>query len=419
MNYRYNLNISNLFNYLLLVIAMFPLIGMRITVMIIILWCLISLIIGIKEKLYKNFFSQWKSLLFLGSYYLLSVISFILFSENEHEGIKDLETKASFLIFPLFFYLSRDRIKTKMLFYSLLSFAISNLILALYVWGLIFNEGIMNLLERDTYYHPVFRAIFGDTLGIHLPYLGLLFGFSIIIFVYTIATKLKRNSHKLLLSFGIMVLLVSMFIFSARMAIFATIMALSFYYISREWKNKRRIIVFFGLCSVLIFSLSLLPPIKRRIDSLKNIEFKLPDASQKAHQVNFRYGVYYCSKNILEEHWLLGLGQGSVQDMLDKCYDNFDYKGFDNFKVQKYNSHNQYLNEWMTHGILGLLFFLFYLGYCFRSGDLLYKSFILLFSIALLTENLFEREVGVVFFSFFNTFFFIKNMNKEQRSIKE
>jgi O-antigen ligase len=403
---------TNIFNYLLIVIAMFPLLGMKITIIFIILWCIFSSFIGIREKLYLNFFKDRKSFIFLIGYYLMAIISFLFVSENMYEASKDLETKASFLIFPIFFYLCRTKLNKKLLKNTLLSFSISNIFLALYIWTLIFNKGIFDLFENDTYYHPLFREIFKSNTDIHLPYLGLLFGFSIIILVNFLITKNRVNKIKALLVFGVFVLLLSMFIFSARMAILSTFISFLFYSFYKVKSNRKKII--FLLIAIFIgVSLGLLPPIKRRIIGFSNTELKLPDSTQKSHEVNFRYGIYYCAKNVIKENWLMGVGLGSVQDKLDHCYDNFNYRGYDDFKNRQYNTHNQYLNAWISYGVFGLLFLFFYLGYSFYKGDLLQKSFILLFSIALLTESLFEREIGVMVFSFFNNFFFVQKYSEQ------
>ena len=381
---------------------------MRFTILLIIAFCILVIAFVFQDKLYKIGFKDWRILLFLSSYYLLGILSFVLFTTDRHEGLKDLETKASFLVFPVFLYLYRSKLNIKNLDYILGSFVVANVIVAIHVWVLILNKGFFKIMESDNFYNPVFRKMFSETTNIHLPYLGLLFGFSCLILTHFLIKA--NNKKKLFLVVLIGLLLVSMFIFSARMAIAATAIATVFYLVS--FLNKKAIIIVSASILVIFVMLSFLSPVKRRIQEIVDTELVKPNNSQNPSKVNFRYGIYYCSKEILKDHWLLGLGIGSVQNELNKCYEGFDYRSYDDFLVKNYNSHNQYLNAWMSYGVFGLLLILFYLGYSFMGASILHKSFIFIFTLALLTENLFEREIGVMLFAFFNTLFVLLKSKK-------
>lgn len=415
MNYLYkNISFKKVFNYLLVVIAMFPLLGMRIVVYIIGIWCLVALISIIKHKVYRVFSFDRKELIILCSHFLLMII-FFLFTEDTTEALKNIERKVSFIIFPTFLFLAIDLFEKKTIKRVLFAFLSSNVILAIYIWFLILNKGFIHMLQIDNHYNPVFRNIFSKTTGIHLPYLGLLYGFSGVILMHYLSTLKLRIITKILMIFLMIFLLFSMIIFSARMAIFAFIAAMSYYLFTIISRRNATIIIAFILLS--ITALSFLPPIKRRVQEITEMKFVLPNKEQKSDNVNFRYAIYFCSLETIKENWLLGLGLGSVQKELDKCYKRFDYNSnFDDFAVKQYNSHNQYLNEWMTYGIIGLFSILFFLFYCFKNNDLLYRSFLIMIMLALLTENLFEREIGIVFFTFFNTLFFVRNRKKAERT---
>lgn len=395
---------KKVYNFLIILIAAFPLIGMRTETYIITSWCLFCIILTFKTRSYNLVLKDKKSFLILNSYYLMALLSFFIFSLDSHQALKDLETKSLFIIFPTIFYFSKDFINKKTLGRALLSFASSNIVLAAYVWVVIFKKGFMGMLKLDHHYNPVFRNVFSNTTQVHLPYLGLLFGFSCVIMIHFL---LKNKTHyilRIIISFSIFLLLFSMTIFSARMAIFATIISSLMLYRSL---NKKQIIIGLASVSIIVLILFFLPPSKRRISELSQTEFVLPNKTQSSKNVNFRYGIYYCSMEVIKSNWLFGLGLGNVQNKLDQCYQGFDYENFDDFGVRKYNSHNQYLNAWLTYGILGLGVFLYFLYYSFSKTTILHKSFLVLSLLALLTENLFEREIGVMLFTFFNTLFFV------------
>ena len=68
---------------------------------------------------------------------------------------------------------------------------------------------------------------------------------------------------------------------------------------------------------------------------------------------------------------------------------------------------NQYIDFFIKYGIFGIFGFILFLFWGIRNNYILYKIFLLIFLISLLTENILDRQVGIVFFSYFNSIFFI------------
>ena len=132
---------KKVYNFLIILVAAFPLIGMRTEIYIITTWCLFSIILTFKNRSYNLVLKDKKSFLILNSYYLMALLSFFIFSFDSHQALKDLETKALFIIFPTIFYFSQDFINKKTLGTALLSFASSNIVLApwvLNIGGIVF-----------------------------------------------------------------------------------------------------------------------------------------------------------------------------------------------------------------------------------------------------------------------------------------
>lgn len=126
---------------------------------------------------------------------------------------------------------------------------------------------------------------------------------------------------------------------------------------------------------------------------------------------------------VLSRHPVLGVGTGDVRDELLKKYHKKELKPATRMKS---NAHSQYLQIYLAAGIPGLLILLA----CFAAGlyvalkynNLLYFLFILLFSFHVLVESLFERQAGVVFFSFFNSLLFIfyfRNKHETDKRLKD
>jgi hypothetical protein len=104
-------------------------------------------------------------------------------------------------------------------------------------------------------------------------------------------------------------------------------------------------------------------------------------------------------KNTLEcmgENWFYGTGAGDYEAELLKTYSK---NGFDLGVKEHFNSHNQYLQTWLTLGSIGLglliLFFFKAFQCASKSGDLVFKLLLICFTLSMLTESLLERQPGL------------------------
>ena len=140
-------------------------------------------------------------------------------------------------------------------------------------------------------------------------------------------------------------------------------------------------------------------------DRFKEIFKKNTYTNVESNSTSIRVGIYQCSVSILKDNWLFGLGIGDVQEELNNCY----LETSDILYKDKYNSHNQYLSIWLGTGILGIILLLNLLYANFRIAwiyyDKLYLFILLLYSAQFFTENLLERQSGVILFFFIISFF--------------
>ena len=128
----------------------------------------------------------------------------------------------------------------------------------------------------------------------------------------------------------------------------------------------------------------------------------------KQNSASKRLVIYDCSWDLLIKNPTKGVGVGTTQKLLKNC---FNEKTGDNSR-SSINTHNQYLDLYITIGPWGLLLF-FWLKHEILNiiktsvNKRMILSVFLFFSIALIFENFFERQTGVIFIYFF-TFFLIK-----------
>jgi len=410
------INKIDLYNYSTILLGSFPILGLKKSVLAIIVWAVFSLVIMISEKSYKTIQKRDKiNLLVLTSYYLAFVVSF-LFIEDKKLATRFLEKNVAFLIFPLFIIVNKNFIYDSTLRKSINVFIISNLILASYIWIVILSNGYENVMNSDTYYNPIIRNFFSDISEIHLPYLGILFVFSGLVLLNDIlSNRIKFNYVFIFRSLGIALLIFSVITYAARLAL-VLFLVLSIFLLLKKTPKVWIKIGFIIFLASSIFLIFVIPSSKKRIDEIRNTKLILPNQDQKSEEVNFRYGIYNCVSIILKENWILGVGPGNVQKKLDNCYSGYTYKNYDDYSKIEYNSHNQYLDIWLKYGIFGLILFLVFLLWGTKNIDLLYGIFIFVIMVAMLTENIFDRQVGVVFFTFFNSLFFINRIDHFEKS---
>lgn len=409
-------NKIDFYNYATIFLAFFPVLGLKKSVLAIILWSVLSLIIMISERSYKFLQKRDKiNLLVLTSYYLVFLISFF-FIEDKKLATRFLEKNISFLIFPLFMIVNRRFFYESTLKRSINVFIISNIILALYIWIVILSKGYNEVMESDTYYNPIIRNFFSDISEIHLPYLGMLFVFSSLMILNDIFNnQIKLNYITIIRCLGISILIFSVITFAARLSLMLFIVVSLFL----VFKKTSKVWIKIGFLAIIISSVLLvftIPSSKKRIDEIRNTKLVLPNKDQKSEEVNFRYGIYHCVNFILKENWILGVGPGNVQKRLNDCYSGYTYKNYDDYSSKDYNSHNQYLDIWLKYGIFGLALFFVFLLWGIKNMSLSYGIFLFLIMMAMVTENIFDRQVGVVFFTFYNTLFFINRIDYFEKS---
>jgi O-antigen ligase len=115
---------------------------------------------------------------------------------------------------------------------------------------------------------------------------------------------------------------------------------------------------------------------------------------------------------------IIGHGAGSEIKLLEEQY--FAKKFYSSY-LHHLNAHNEYLSFLIKSGIWGLVVYLATLAYGFkkaiRKNDVLFFSFMILIAIVSLSENVLDVDKGVMFYSFFFSFFVFAAEQKEYINI--
>lgn len=255
--------------------------------------------------------------------------------------------------------------------------------------------------------------------GIGQIYPALLLVLAIMI---TIHQLFKKEQLKINL-FVLIILLTFLSLFSSRLSI----IVLGFSLVVFAHKNFKHIhwvkkIVF--LCSGLVLVITIFyssPGLRRKADILiKTTDFDIEIIKTKnsitfaKNTIEQRILINLSGFTVVKAHSLIGVGTG---DYLDALLGEYNKLGFIAGKKMRFNTHNQYLEEYIKTGIFGfsimiiMLFIMFkksYKNQSFMFYCVFYVAFVCLF------ESFLSRHHGTAFIAFFIPLFYYieENHNK-------
>jgi O-antigen ligase len=174
-------------------------------------------------------------------------------------------------------------------------------------------------------------------------------------------------------------------------------------------KKHTQLILFFVL-SAGFFSLITIKYSPETIKRFKEVfDAKSYNQIKSYSSTSQRYGIYKCSLEKLNESWLVGYGIGDTQNELISCYK----KSSNILVAREYNSHNQFLSVLLHVGVLGFFLFLISLimnlKLFYLKRDYFAFCLVCMYLLIMLTENILERQNGVILFSFLLNFYSFKN----------
>ncbi len=341
--------------------------------------------------------------------YLVYLIG-LAYTTDLSDGLRDVETKLSLLLFPLLFF-TGPKLKPKQKERALLFFILGCL-------GAIL-VGMTQLWYYTIYLKIYLTAKFANLTGVHSSYLCLYLGVGIFFLAQQLLIKKENDlSKKRRLIYGslILVFIIAILNLYAKMGTYVLILLLTIFYLGYQFKKqnytKGMLQTVVGLC--LVFGLTKVIPAanyalydKIDIPKITVSEETPPDV---------RLEIWKSSLMTIKEKLFIGHGTGDVHVELIKRYKLNDFKlGV----ASNFNPHNQYLQTTIALGLVGLFFLIgtFFVAIIFawREQHYFYLFFVLLFAMCCLTESMLEMEKGVLFFCFFNSFFAIDLLKEDSR----
>ena len=344
----------------------------------------------------------WWAPLLLSFPFLFYPLS-LSYSSDFNEGYQYVERSILLILLPWLFYFNRSTLSALTVQKTMRFFSLIMGCLSLYgILSLLLNSTFTSALaSQDAYYH--IRTELESIIGLHPTYFSLLCALAFLSLLFEMKKKRFDFSIALFGYFLLFILLTGLILASSKM-ILSALFVTSMMILAEGLKPKAillRSVLALSIAAILVFSIR---PLKERISTLivalteKKVEQTNPDSIRK--------WIYNSSLEVISENPILGTGIGDAQNELNSKY---EAKGYHLALKRNFNTHNQYLQLWLSVGLLPFLSFIASLIVQFLIAlflrNTLHIAFVVLFSMSFLTENILARQDGIFAYAFFSSFF--------------
>lgn len=359
-----------------------------------------------KAGLPKDLFF-WNSLAFF-SIYIIGLHN----TENFHQAFRNIERLLPIIIVPLFFATWPGNLvkwKTNILSIFVFSCFVVTIICLAGTFYTNYSKGLV-FAYRNAWYYSAENLV--DQWGIHQSYLALYLGFCINILLFFIE---RSRKYTWIAGFLIVYFFVFQLFLAARLPLFLSVITFSIqlgYILSKRISLVFSVILISCLLSLLFIVMLQTPIIREKFKGVLAINL---DRDNKKFSANLRLYKWESTFRIIKKNWVTGVGTGDLRDELVKEYkkDNCE-----NCFINRYNPHNQYLDSFATVGVAGFILFISLLAYLFYTGfksrNLLFVNFLILFSAFSITESTLLSNKGVIFYAFFSALFYYEIIEKDK-----
>jgi O-antigen ligase len=343
--------------------------------------------------------------LFLGSVFLISIVS-IIWSSDKKEALKDIERQLAILLFPVIFSiagLNWQQYKRRIL----KLFGLTCVLTVLYLYADAIHIILYNKLPLTSLFSLAFlNHNFSEPIGLHATYFSMYVALSVAVFLHLFLNE-KRNNYRVIYAIAIGILLAGLLQLASRSVLIATIILIipGFpLFMPKGMQRFRFIAVSVLVLLIAILGITKIGSLKKRyMGDLKN---DLTQASINNEILEPRIIRWHYTVQLIKHSPVIGYGSGSEKRLLKEKY--FENKLYNSY-LNELNAHNQYLSILLKSGIAGLVIFLLTLIYGFAiawlNRDIVFAAFMIIISIVSFSENILDMNKGIFFYAFFFSFF--------------
>jgi hypothetical protein len=404
-------NKIRILNFLLLLIPFLLPLEKTTVRFLMVLFCIVCFIFGdfSQLKIKKNWIK-----LSITSLWLLPFIQLLFLNKiGEYSG--NLITKITLFIIPILILIGYPSNKInlagilKFFIYGSLTSSLVCIFNATASYFLLDDVNAIKYTSLSLFHHP----------GYFTMYLNFVIG---IIYLNNLKPikdlKLPKNSSFIIISFLSFFILIA----SSRTGWITNILVHLFFIscIFYSKKINKKVLIYFIILMIPFSSVIYTnETIHNRFNEIITNTFEKSENKKVRSSTLVRKKTWSTTLKLVEKKWITGYGTGLSKKALKEQYKK---DGYDYMYKKNYNSHNQYLQVLLDHGIFGFLilaFFTFGMLYAsLRQKDFMYALFLVIMILNFMTESVLETQSGVIFFAFFNTIFFFKWFNKKNLAIE-
>ncbi|MBS1526328.1 MAG: O-antigen ligase family protein [Bacteroidetes bacterium] len=342
--------------------------------------------------------------LILQSVFLAAAISTI-YASHLKDAFREWELYIPVVVFPVLFCINPLDLR-KYRYNLLLVFALGCTATILYLY--------INALMTIRYYKLPFSTIispaftnhnFSQPIDMHATFFSLQIALALV-FVLSVWLRESNRLNKLICGFCTIVLTAGIIQLSSKSAFLALflIINIAIPYFLLQGRQKVRFITISAAITVLFMTVILNTRAFR--DRFVN-ELKEDISQAKADEnTDPRLARWEIAIDLVGKSPIIGYGAGSEIKLLQEQY--YKHKFYRSY-LSQLNAHNEYLSFLLKSGIWGLTIYISVLVYGFKKAmmkkDIVFFAFMLLLAVVSLSENILDADKGVMYYSFFFSFF--------------
>jgi|GEM_PF-2774462 len=337
--------------------------------------------------------------------FLMYAIS-LLYTYDLTEGIRNVTTKLPLLLFPVNVAMISDEYRKEELW----------IIGRVFIWSVALM-GITGFIFQYIQYLET-----ADSGFLYNDHLGSKFGKQAVYFAWYVNSALcillfgwkAILAHRYRLLAGSMLLLLLMttqVLLASRTSLAIMILIIAFYGIHRiaaGFSRTRFTVAVVLVLGSLTLAVMAFPKVLNRFKNIASLSYRMDNPNPINHfngtysdqnwdGLTARLAIWECSRSAIGKHFFAGCGVGDVPHELRVVYRE---KHFILGQKEDFNTHNQFIDAWLTAGLAGFLIFTlaFVLSVikAFRTGNTIIGFLLIILVISMLTENLLNRNQGVV-----------------------
>lgn len=354
----------------------------------------------------------------------------VFWSSDTKEAFKELTAAISLVVIPFIFVYFDKYYKSNY-----------HIIFIMFIFSCILKYFIFLFHLLDFHPEAIFSLPYWKTVlvrlnrlfyerSIHPTYFSLFMGISIYLASY-LSYISKRKWQKFSWGIVVLILLAIMISLMAKMPILSLIVSLltiSIVSIIKKYNRKRLTSYLIGF-SLIVLSLSyyLYKVPNTFIQDYNNYKNLLLGKNISDSYDYSKYGssseleswkktnrifLWQSGIQVWKDNWFIGTGTGDYKMILNKKYKE---NGYLHLAEANMNTHNQYLSYIVQYGILGfviLLCLILILVLAYKSESYLFAGVCIFILGTFFTENILERQWGIVCFSFFTSLLLLKYRKK-------